>query len=141
MNFDKFGTFRDLYTSQDRMNMIFDGSLSGLGEVVHELSSYAWSPNVDIFETSNSVILKGELPGIEKKDIIVEIKEDTLTLKGERKFKKNVKEENYHRMERSYGVFKRSFVLPGKVRQEGIETNYRDGILKIIIPKINRKRG
>ncbi len=139
MNFGKFNTFRDLYTTQDRMNMIFDGSLAGPGEVVDDLCRYAWSPNVDIYETRDSVVLKGELPGIEKKDITVEIKEDTLILKGERKFKKNVKEENYHRMERSYGVFKRSFMLPVKVRKEGVEAKYKDGVLKIIMPKVKEE--
>ncbi len=139
MNFGKFNAFSDFYTTQDRMNMIFDGSLAGPGEVVDDQYRYVWSPNVDIYETRDSVVLKGELPGIDKKNITVEIKEDTLVLKGERKFKKNVKEENYHRMERSYGVFKRSFMLPVKVRTEGVETKYKDGVLKIIMPKITDK--
>ena len=139
MSFNKWDPFRDIYTTQDRMNMIFDGSLSGTEVIVDEQSRYVWSPNVDIYETSDSIVLKGELPGIEKKDINVEVKEDAIILKGERKFKRNIKEENYHRMERSYGVFKRSFALPGKVMKEGVKAKYKDGVLEIIMPKVKEE--
>ena len=138
MSYNKRDPFRDIYTTQDRMKMVFDGSLSGAEAIADEQSRYVWSPNVDIYETSDSIVLKGELPGIEKNDINVEVKEDTIIIKGERKFKRNIREENYHRMERSYGLFKRSFALPGKVMKEGVKAKHRDGVLEIIMPKVKK---
>ncbi|MEJ2068311.1 MAG: Hsp20/alpha crystallin family protein, partial [Deltaproteobacteria bacterium] len=95
-----------------------------------------WSPVVDIYETDESVILKAELPGMTKEDISIEINENNLVLKGERCFQKDIKEENYHRIERSYGTFSRSFTLPDTVDRDNVTANFKDGILEITIPKI-----
>jgi HSP20 family protein len=99
------------------------------------ISTTAWNPSVDIFETENDVVLKAELPGMDPKSIDVRLENSVLLLKGERHFEKETKEENYHRVEREYGGFSRAFSLPMAVQEEKITAEYKDGILKIILPK------
>ncbi len=94
-----------------------------------------WSPLVDIQETKDSILLKAELPGVKQEDIQVSIVGDTLTLKGERKRETEVKEDQYHRIERSYGSFQRSLVLPSVVDPSRVKATYRDGVLEIQLPK------
>jgi HSP20 family protein len=98
-------------------------------------STTAWNPSVDIFENDNEVVVKAELPGMDAKDIDVRLENNILTLKGERQFEKEAKEENYHRIEREYGSFTRSFALPTAVNGEKVKAEYKDGILKIVLPK------
>jgi HSP20 family protein len=105
------------------------------GEREGELSTQAWAPAVDIFETENSIILKAELPGVEPNDVEVRVEDNTLYLKGERKFEKETKEENYHRIERSYGSFARSFTLPNSIDAEKVAAEYKDGLLTLTLPK------
>jgi HSP20 family protein len=99
------------------------------------LSTTTWNPAVDIYETDNDVVLKAELPGIDPKSIDVRLENKMLLLKGERHFEKETKEENYHRVEREYGTFSRAFSLPMAVKEEKITAEYKDGILKIVLPK------
>ena len=98
-------------------------------------STTAWNPSVDIFEIDNEVIVKAELPGLNAKDIDVRLENNVLVLKGERHFEKEAKEENYHRIEREYGSFSRSFALPTVVNGDGVSAEYKDGVLKIVLPK------
>jgi HSP20 family protein len=90
---------------------------------------------VDIYETDKSIVLKVELPGLSKEDINKEIKDDNLILRGERKFEKDIREENYHRIERSYGKFSRSFSLPSTIDRNKVDATFKDGVLEITIPK------
>ena len=90
---------------------------------------------MDIFETEGEIVVKAELPGMERKDITLSLEKNVLTLKGERRFDKETKEENYHRVERAYGGFSRSFSIPATVDDEKIRADYKDGVLKIILPK------
>ena len=90
---------------------------------------------MDIFETEGEIVVKAELPGMERKDITLNLEKNVLTLKGERRFDKETKEENYHRVERAYGGFSRSFSIPATVDDEKIRADYKDGVLKIILPK------
>jgi HSP20 family protein len=94
-----------------------------------------WNPSVDIFENDNEVVVKAELPGMNAKDIDVRLENNVLTLKGERHFEKETKEENYHRVEREYGTFSRSFALPTAVKDEKVTAEYKDGVLSIVLPK------
>lgn len=94
-----------------------------------------WVPSLDVSETENNIVVKAELPGIDPKEIDISLTDDLLTIKGEKKQEKEEKDENYHRVERSYGAFTRSLRLPQEVRSEKIEANYKDGILKITLPK------
>jgi HSP20 family protein len=99
------------------------------------MSTTAWNPSVDVFENENEVVFKAELPGMNAKDIEVKFENNVLTLKGERHFEKETKEENYHRVEREYGNFYRSFALPTAVNGDKVKAEYKDGILKIVLTK------
>jgi HSP20 family protein len=98
------------------------------------MSTTEWNPPVDIFENENDIVVKVEVPGMNAKDFDVRIENNVLMLKGERKFEKETKEENYHRVEREYGSFSRSFELPTGVKEDKVAAEYRDGILKIVLP-------
>jgi HSP20 family protein len=135
VNITKWDPFKDLMTLQDRMNRLFEDSLRGVRESDASLGGAAWSPAVDIYETENEVVLKAELPGVEQKGIDIQVENNTLTLHGERKLERDTKQENYHRIERAYGSFYRSFTLPGTVDQEKIRADYKDGVLTILLPK------
>jgi HSP20 family protein len=100
----------------------------------------AWSPSVDIFENDNEVVIKAELPGMNAKDIEVKLENSVLMLKGERHFEKETKEENYHRVEREYGTFSRSFSLPVPVDADKVNAEYKDGVLKIVLPKKEERK-
>ena len=95
----------------------------------------AWNPLVDIFENDNEVVIKAELPGMDAKDIEVKVENNILVLKGERHFEKEAKEENYHRIEREFGCFSRSFALPTAVNPDKVAAEYKDGVLRIVLPK------
>ena len=135
MTLTKWDPFKDLVTLQDRMNRLFDESVRNVRPGDEALSSAIWSPAVDIYETEDEVVVKAELPEVNQKDIDVQIENSTLTLRGERRFNKETKKENFHRIERAYGSFSRSFTLPSTIDQEKIRADYKDGILKISMPK------
>ena len=135
MTIAKWEPLRDLLSLQDRMNRLFDDSVRGMRPGEEGLASAIWSPAVDIYETENEVILKAELPEINQKDIDIQVENNTLVLRGERKFEKEAKRENFHRIERAYGNFSRSFTLPNTIDQEKIRADYKDGILKVMMPK------
>src|SRR5262245_46172282 len=99
------------------------------------MSTKEWNQSVDIFENENNIVVKVEVPGMNAKDFDVRIENNVLMVKGERKFEKETKEENYHRVEREYGSFSRSFELPTRVTEDKVTAEYKDGILKIVLPK------
>ena len=134
MSIIRWDPFRDLLTLRDKMNRLFEETFSLRGEE-KDLISGTWSPAVDIYETENSVVLTAELPGMDEKDIQLKIENNNLILKGERKFEKETKEENYHRIERAYGAFYRSFTIPTAVDQDRITAEYNNGVLKVTMPK------
>ena len=120
-------------TLQDEVNRLFEDNFT------RERSGHAdlatWAPPVDIYETENELVVKAELPDFQDKDIDVRIANNTLTIRGERKFEKDVKEENYLRIERAYGAFMRSFSLPNSVSSENIRADYRNGVLTLHMTK------
>jgi len=130
----RWDPFREMVTLREKMNRLFEDAVTGQRED-RDLVSSTWSPAVDIYETENGIVLTAELPGIEDKDIAVKLEDNSLTLKGERQFQKETKEENYHRIERSYGSFYRSFTIPPYVDQEKIKAEHEHGVLKIFLPK------
>ena len=99
-----------------------------------------WVPAFDVSETENEVIVKGELPGMDVKDIDIALTDGLLTIKGERRLEKEDKKENYHRIERQFGSFSRSLNLGTKVRSDGIEATYKDGILTVTLPKVEESK-
>ena len=131
----RWDPFRDLLGLQDRMNRLFDESVRSVRQGDEALSTSVWTPPVDIFETENEVVVKAELPEVNQKDIEIQVENSTLTLRGERRFDKEVKQESFHRIERPYGTFARSFTLPTTIDQEKIKADYKDGILKVVMPK------
>ena len=134
MALTRWDPFRDLSIMQERMNRMFEDA--GRGWRGDEPSSTTtWSPAVDIYETENEIQVQAELPGVDRKDIALNLEKNVLTLKGERRFEKETKQENYHRIERAYGGFSRSFSIPAIVDEEKIRADYKDGILKIALPK------
>ncbi|MBN1940458.1 MAG: Hsp20/alpha crystallin family protein [Candidatus Aminicenantes bacterium] len=130
----RWDPFRDVVTLREKMNRLFEDSLAQKGEDKDMISSN-WAPAVDIYETANELVLTAEIPGIEEKDIEIKVEDNTLTLKGERKFEKETKEENFHRIERSYGSFFRAFSLPNSIDPEKILAEHENGVLKIVMPK------
>ena len=134
MALTRWDPFRELSIMQERMNRMFDDA--GRGWRGDEPSSTTtWSPAVDIYETENEIMVHAELPGVDRKDIALNLEKNVLTLKGERRFEKETKQENYHRIERAYGGFSRSFSIPAIVDEEKIRAEYKDGILRISLPK------
>jgi len=130
----RWDPFRDLVTLREKMNRLFEETFTGRGEK-KDLVSGTWSPSVDIYETENAMVLTAEVPGMKEDEIEIKIEDNTLILQGERKFEKETKEENYHRIERSYGSFYRSFTLPNSIDQDKIQAVHENGVLKITMPK------
>ncbi|HLC21294.1 MAG TPA: Hsp20/alpha crystallin family protein [Candidatus Methylomirabilis sp.] len=132
----RWDPFRDVTTLQDRMNRLFDQALSRTRADEEEgLTASTWAPAVDIFETADSIVMKAELPGVSRDNIDIQVRDNTLTLKGERKFEREVKDENYLRIERSYGAFHRAFGLATVIQQDQIKAVFKDGVLEVTMPK------
>lgn len=129
----KQNPFRDLRTMQEQMNRLLD--LAWSRESGEDLREGIWQPAVDIFEDGDSVVIKAELPDIDQKDIEVKIENNFLILKGERKLDQSIRKENFHRIERYYGSFTRSFVLPYMIDQERINAVSERGVLTITLLK------
>jgi HSP20 family protein len=134
----KWDPFRDLSMLQDRMNRLFDSSRGWRND--DAAATTTWSPAVDIFETEGEITVKAELPGMDRNDITLHLEKNVLTLKGERRFEKETKDDNYHRIERSYGSFSRAFSIPATVEEEKIRADYKDGVLKIVLPKKEQEK-
>ena len=126
--------FADLRNIQDEFSRIFTGGLPRFfgGE---EVFTGKWSPNVDIFENEGSIVLEADLPGLKAGDFNLSIENYRLTLTGERKFEKEDKGENWHRVERNYGTFTRTFTLPNTVNVEDVKAEFKDGVLRVTLPK------
>jgi HSP20 family protein len=124
--------FRSLFNLQDQLFRTFDAAYGEKGETQ---MTATWSPLVDVFEDKDGITLKVELPEVEMKDIDLQIDGNTLSLQGERKLEKNEQKDGYHRIERTYGSFSRSFTLPDSVNVEGISAQSKDGVLRIVLPK------
>jgi len=132
MAITRFDPFREVVTLQNRLNSLF-GNLNS--ETESALTTASFVPAVDVYEDDKKVVLKLEVPGIEEKDLDVSVENHTLTVKGERKFEKEEKEENFHRIERRYGSFYRAFTLPSTVDTENVAAKYEAGVLKLEIKK------
>ena len=127
--------FRELATLQNRLNQAFDSTLARPTRNEEELFTGTWAPPVDIIETKDKTILKAELPGFDENQIQLRFEDGVLSLEGERKFEKDNGDENYHRVERSYGKFVRSFTIPSNVDNEHISAAFDNGILTVELPK------
>jgi len=126
--------FGKLGSNQDRFDRLFTQILPRFFDE-GDASITTWMPAVDIYETEHDLTLKAELPGVDPKDIEARVEDGTLYLQGERKFEKESKKENYHRIERTYGSFMRSFTLPTSVDAGKVSAEYKDGVLTLTLPK------
>ena len=131
MAINRWDPFREVVALQNRVNNLFRDMNDGDSP----LTTASFVPAVDIYEDSRKVVLKLEVPGISEKDLDIRVENNTLTVKGERKFEKEEKEENFHRIERRYGTFYRAFTLPSTVDTEHVQANYENGILKLELSK------
>jgi HSP20 family protein len=129
------GPFRELSAMQDRMDRLFKDAMGRTRVIKEGLEAGVWTPPVDIYETAENLVIKAELPGLSTEDVSVRVDDNVLSIKGERKREVGVESEDYHVIERSYGHFRRSFVLPKNVDQEKVQAKFKDGILFIAIPK------
>jgi HSP20 family protein len=119
---------------QDSINRLFhDAFPRSLAD--EDFAVSAWKPVVDIFDKADAIVIHAELPGVTKDDVSIEVKENVLTLKGERVEFKEVSEDKYFRKERSFGSFYRAFTLPSSINPENIKATFKDGVLEIEIPK------
>jgi HSP20 family protein len=128
----RFEPFRGVSSLQDQINRLFNEAFDrSSGEA--DLTS--WAPPVDIYETGQELVVKADLPDVKPEDLDIRVENHILTIRGERKFEKKVHEDNYLRVERSYGSFSRSFSLANTVSTEAIKAEYKDGVLTLSVPK------
>jgi HSP20 family protein len=132
MAITRWDPFRDVLALQNRMNSLFQEYNRGEGDA---LTTAAFVPPVDIYEDEHKIVLKLEVPGLKESELNIQLENQVLTVKGERKFEKEEKEENFHRIERRYGSFYRSFTIPNTVNPESVKAGYDAGVLKIELEK------
>lgn len=125
--------FQELMGLQERMNQLFRGNFSGYNN--EDLASGAWAPAVDIYETPETIQMTFEIPGVNQQDIKVNLENNLLTVTGERKLEHEDKREGYHRVERSYGAFTRSFTLPPTIDPNKVNATFEQGLLRLTLPK------
>lgn len=128
-----YNPLRELRNMQEQMNRLLD--LAWNRETGEELKEGVWQPPVDIYEDSQSVVIKAEIPDVDQKDIEVKIEDNMLTLRGERRHGQDFQKENYHRIERYYGAFQRSFALPPTIDQGRVKATCDKGVLTVTLPK------
>jgi len=134
MSIVRYDPFRDLRTLQEEVNRLFTGSMPR-GFDDEGIARGAWSPSVDIYENKEQIVLEAELPGMKRDDFDLSVENNIITLRGQRQFEKQDESDNYHRVERSYGSFTRSFTLPNTVSAEGANAEYKNGVLRVTLPK------
>lgn len=134
MAMTRFDPFRDLAILQDRMNRLFNDSYGDRRRDDDLMSRGTWTPAVDIYELDGALVLKAELPDMRREDIDVNVENNTLTIRGERKLDNEIREESFHRIERAYGSFLRQFSLPPTVDTAKIVAEYKNGLLTVRLP-------
>ena len=129
----KWEPFRDLMAMQDRMTRLIDETLSRIWK--EEVVRGVWSPPVDILERGDELVLKVDLPEVSQSEIDIRVEGSTLIIQGERRLIKDTPEENYIQIERPYGTFRRTFNIPRTIEQEEIKASYKDGVLRVVLPR------
>ncbi|HET7346178.1 MAG TPA: Hsp20/alpha crystallin family protein [Acidobacteriaceae bacterium] len=135
MAITRWDPFRDVLALQNRMNSLFQDFNRTSGEGSDLMTTAAFVPPVDIYEDQHKIVLKLEVPGMKESDLDIQLENNLLTVKGERKFENEEKEENFHRIERRYGSFYRSFTIPNTVNPESVKANYDAGVLRVELEK------
>ena len=140
MELIRWNPMRDVFSMRNQMNHLFNDVFRPVVLGDERLSIWSRYPTVDIYDNDESIVITAELPGIDKEDMVIDVKDGVLTLKGERSFDNEVKKEKYYCRERTFGKFERIFRLPADVNPEKISADYKDGILKINVPKPEGKK-
>lgn len=133
MSITRWDPFRNLSTLQDQVNRLFENSVHAGRNDGAALTS--WAPAVDIYETENELVIKADVPDMNEKELDIRVENNMLTIRGDRKFEQKVKEDNYLRIERTYGSFSRSFALPNTLNTEAIKAEYKNGVLTVDLPR------
>ncbi len=128
----RWDPFREMTQAQSQFSKLVDQVWGGRQE--------SWLPAIDVFDAKDAVVLKAELPGMDPDDIQIEVEDNVLTLKGERRFEEEFDEERYYRVERRYGSFQRSLALPQGMQAAAISASYDDGVLTITVPKVEEEK-
>jgi HSP20 family protein len=134
MSIVRYDPFRDIRNLQEEVNRLFSTNLSR-SFPDEGIARGAWNPSVDIYENKDQIVLEAELPGMNREDFDVTIENNVITVRGERRFEKKDEADSYHRVERSYGSFTRSFTLPQTVTADSATAEYRNGVLRVTLPK------
>ncbi len=140
MTLVRWNPLKEVPVLQNRINRLFEDFFPETFIEGAKDMAGVWNPVVDIYDTQDTTVIKADLPGMKKEDITISIEGDVLTLTGERSHDDEVKKENYYRRERAYGMFKREFTLPSTVDHEKITADFKDGVLKIEVPKPEEKK-
>jgi HSP20 family protein len=133
MSITRWDPFENLATLQEQVNRLFEPPSTSRRAESSNLTT--WAPAVDIYETENELVVKADLPDVDEKDLDLRVENNMLNIRGKRNFEQKVKEDNYLRIERTYGSFSRSFSLPTTVNTEGIKAQYKNGVLTVELPK------
>jgi HSP20 family protein len=110
-------------------------AMRNAGQPPQHVSTRVWSPPVDVYEDQDAIVIKVDLPGMKQEDIDIEMNNDNLTIKGERKFEDEARRDKYVRVERQYGLFQRSFTIGVAIEADKVKATYRDGMLELTLPK------
>ena len=129
----RWDPFREMTNFEDQVNRLWRGVADGKRQE-------SWLPAVDVFDTKEAVVLKAELAGMKPDDIQIEVEDNVLTIRGERRFAEKVEEDRYYRIERRFGSFQRSLALPQGVKADDIQASYEDGILEVRVPKAEEEQ-
>src|SRR5919112_5802874 len=134
MSITRYDPFRALRALQEEVNRLFSSGVTrDFGD--EGFARGAWAPSVDIYENKDQIVLEAELPGMNREDFELTVENNVLTLRGERRFEKKEESDNYHRVERAYGSFSRSFTLPQTVSSENATAEYKNGVLRVALQK------
>ena len=139
MAITRWTPMRELMNVNEQLNRLFDDAFATMPRGA-DLDAGTWAPAVDLREEEGGFVLQADMPGMKKEDIDVHVENNILTIQGERRFESETKRDTYHRIERAYGKFTRSFALPVRVHSEGIKAAYKDGILEVSIPKAEESK-
>ena len=140
MQLIKWNPTRDLFSLRHPMRSLFDDFFFPARDADADEGLWNWNPAVDIYEEDDALVVKAEIPGVDKEGIHVDVKDRILTIKGERTRENEVNEDKYYRREQTYGRFERAFTLPTDVDPEAIKAEYKDGVLKVKVPKTEQSK-
>lgn len=135
MSIVRWDPFRELQDMNERLNRMFGGSPLARDKDKDALVAFDWAPSVDISESTEEYVIKAELPGVNKEDVKVAIEDGVVRIQGERKQEKEEKDKKFHRVERSYGSFMRTFALPVNIDETKVQAQFKDGVLAVRLPK------